>query len=334
MQRKAIAEFTEVSKRRRDSINKRRSRNNSNRWIALSVASLDHEVVGIAADDASWSSFQTWVWMLAQANHKEYIHEIRGQAVPLKRGQFALSERQLGRLTGWGRERARSFLKKLIRHGMIAVHDTQVVHSQNAQLELRIPWTRVGPEMAPPLKIVTLCNYNKYNRPRTDVHTINTPTPRHYTTLDTRDNRQDRKDSNPINVLASQGLAGQSHDQIQPNEDGVTSTMLADVVRWMYGGDEMSARQWLTTQVALYGAEVVRDSYAKLRADLASGKPIGRPLQTWCGIAARLKAERSTQARSKPMPPPEEPLPLEVIAARLAEDPDFVRGPGPEVPPQ
>jgi hypothetical protein len=76
--------------------------------------------------------------------------------------------------------------------------------------------------------------------------------------------------------------------------------MISDIQKWMpAGGDEPCARQWLTTQVKIYGDHVVADSYAKLGADLLSGKIITRPLQTWCAIAARMRdAPRETQGKA------------------------------------
>ncbi len=91
---------------------------------------------------------------------------------------------------------------------------------------------------------------------------------------------------NIIPLRASQErLAGQG---------GVADLMIRDVVVWM-NGDEKCAREWLTNQVGIYGEKVVRDSYAKLRTDLASGKIITRPLQTWCSIAGRLHGQPSNQ---------------------------------------
>lgn len=67
--------------------------------------------------------------------------------------------------------------------------------------------------------------------------------------------------------------------------------MLRDVISWMVGGDEQSAREWLSTQTKLYGERVVRDSYSKLKADIATGRLISRPISTWCAIAGRMASQ-------------------------------------------
>jgi hypothetical protein len=73
--------------------------------------------------------------------------------------------------------------------------------------------------------------------------------------------------------------------------NGSADLMLADIMRWMSGGDEKSARAWLAKTIHLYGNEVVRDSYQKLGTDILTGKPIAQPLQTWSKIAMRMRDE-------------------------------------------
>lgn len=78
--------------------------------------------------------------------------------------------------------------------------------------------------------------------------------------------------------------------------NGSAAPMLRDIVAWMNGGDEPAARSWLATQTALYGDRAVRDSYAKLKTDLAcsGSRSIAKPLQTWCRIAQRMRDAPST----------------------------------------
>ena len=59
----------------------------------------------------------------------------------------------------------------------------------------------------------------------------------------------------------------------------------------MTGGDRQSAKNWLSTFLAQYAQDVVRESYFTLKTDIAEGKLIAQPLRVWAKIAARLKAE-------------------------------------------
>ena len=103
----------------------------------------------------------------------------------------------------------------------------------------------------------------------------------------------DKKESvstveNPISVGASQ--SAQAREELA-GLNGAADPMLRDIVRWMFGGDEVSARNWLATQVRVYGETVVGDAYAKINTDIASGKVVANPLRAWCGIAQRMRTE-------------------------------------------
>lgn len=97
--------------------------------------------------------------------------------------------------------------------------------------------------------------------------------------------------------------------------NGATHTILSDVQAWMHGGDAKSARQWLSTTTAIYGGPVVKDAYAKLKTDLATGALVASPLQTLVRIAQRMKAEPAPQAGSAP-----KSTIMEAIARRQAAD--------------
>lgn len=73
--------------------------------------------------------------------------------------------------------------------------------------------------------------------------------------------------------------------------NGAADLMIADIISWMNGGDRVSAENWLSNSVHIYGSEILSDAYAKLKADQATGKIIARPLPTWTTIAARLRSE-------------------------------------------
>jgi hypothetical protein len=72
--------------------------------------------------------------------------------------------------------------------------------------------------------------------------------------------------------------------------NGSADLMIQDLVGWLYHGDDRNAAIWLAGTVKLFGHDVTRDSYAKLKADIASGQIIARPIQAWTKIAQRMKA--------------------------------------------
>mgnify|MGYP000861665625 FL=1 len=97
-----------------------------------------------------------------------------------------------------------------------------------------------------------------------------------------------REDSQTASVeQAAEGLAGLN---------GMVVSMVSDVQRWMVGGDERSARTWLSTTTRTFGSEVTKAAYQKLGTDMAEGAPVARPLQTWTAIAQRMKAGHTKPA--------------------------------------
>jgi uncharacterized protein YdaU (DUF1376 family) len=102
---------------------------------------------------------------------------------------------------------------------------------------------------------------------------------------------EERKSLQPASVVPAspEGLA---------SLNGSADMMIADVRKWMNGAPEQNARNWLSTHITIYGPDVVKDSYAKLGTDLASGKLIAQPIQTWGKIAQRMRDERKNKPAS------------------------------------
>ena len=67
--------------------------------------------------------------------------------------------------------------------------------------------------------------------------------------------------------------------------------MIEDILAWMHGGTRANAEQWLATTLKQYGQDLTRDSYAKLKAELASGAIIARKIPAWVAIAQRMQRE-------------------------------------------
>jgi len=135
-------------------------------WIALCVDVLEHEVVGPnvksprAADPAKqvWQPFAVWVWMLAEAAHKDRVRNMKGRHISLRRGQLAVAERYLARMANWTRKGAALFLSRLARHDMVTLSTL----SRDGQFALDFAGSKRGPDKGPTLTIVTISNYDKY----------------------------------------------------------------------------------------------------------------------------------------------------------------------------
>ena len=97
--------------------------------------------------------------------------------------------------------------------------------------------------------------------------------------------------------------------------------MLADVQRWMTGGDRPHAERWLAGTVAACGAEATALAWATLTAKHAAGEVIPSPLPLWSRTAVGLKRRGNQQ------PSAEQPLSrgqrkrqeIEAALTRMAE---------------
>jgi hypothetical protein len=73
--------------------------------------------------------------------------------------------------------------------------------------------------------------------------------------------------------------------------NGSAEPMLRDVIAWMGGGDERSAREWLSKMIHINGQDAVKQGYLKLSTDMVSGVTVARPLEVWAKIATRLRQD-------------------------------------------
>ena len=85
-----------------------------------------------------FSEREAWVWMIAEASWKARARRVGDYVVSLERGQLAHSTRFMAETFGWTHSKARRFLDRLERLGMIE----------------RKTGTGVS--------VITICNYDKY----------------------------------------------------------------------------------------------------------------------------------------------------------------------------
>lgn len=108
-----------------------------------------------------------------------------------------------------------------------------------------------------------------------------------------RDREKERKkeSSKPADEhsAAREGLAGVNK---------FVDDAVCNIKEWMNNGDDLSARNWLNSTMHAYGADVFKDAYVKLTADMASGVSIAFPLKTLSNIAARIRDERKAKSKA------------------------------------
>jgi hypothetical protein len=118
-----------------------------------------------------FSRGQAWVDLLMLANHKKGILSVRGNIVPIERGQVGWCERRLAEEWKWSRGRVRNFLALLERLGQIS----------------RKTSPQTSPQKSKVLGVITITNYGKYQ----------TEKPADDTTDDTTESPQKAHRQNP-----------------------------------------------------------------------------------------------------------------------------------------
>lgn len=94
---------------------------------------------------------EAFLWLIENAAYEPHTRYVNGAAIALDRGQVMASQRNLGDLWKWGRQRVRGFIAKLERLGSISQNST---HG---------------------LTIITICNYGKYQDDQPTVQPSSNP---------------------------------------------------------------------------------------------------------------------------------------------------------------
>lgn len=137
---------------------------NNRPWRAVADSLEYHEIVGFNVKSPKpldpkrhvWPPAIVWIWMLQKTAFADYVKDVHGLRIPLKRGQMVISQRKLSEKANWGRKAVREFLERLQRCGMIAVDGA------HAQLCFVLDGPEKGPAKGPGISVVTICNYDKY----------------------------------------------------------------------------------------------------------------------------------------------------------------------------
>jgi hypothetical protein len=96
--------------------------------------------------DEPCSEREAWVWLIEDASYKPRTRTVNEREVRLNRGELVASTRFLANAWRWSEARVRRFLKRLQKHGMIAVESSR--HETRIQLVKYGHYQGVGPDAA------------------------------------------------------------------------------------------------------------------------------------------------------------------------------------------
>ena len=126
-----------------------------------------------------------WVDMIMLASYKDSYFFIRGVRVDLKRGQLGWSEVSLAKRWVWSREKVRRFLAELTSAGMIEKLSSLVCFSDESSDEFQTRQQTIQQKKFV-TSIISILNYDKYQRGDTADETANKTADETYTIKDKR----------------------------------------------------------------------------------------------------------------------------------------------------
>ena len=87
-------------------------------WVSLYRKTLDNPILRTSK---KFSTFEAWIWLLLNVNHKERKVVMGTSIYKVKKGGMITSQKKLCKLFGWGNSRLRTFLLLLQKDEMIVV---------------------------------------------------------------------------------------------------------------------------------------------------------------------------------------------------------------------
>ena len=91
-------------------------------WISLYRKTLDNPILKTSR---KFSTFEGWIWLLLNVNHKERKVVMGTSIYKCKKGMMITSQKKLCKIFGWGNSRLRTFLLLLQKDEMIVVKTNQ-----------------------------------------------------------------------------------------------------------------------------------------------------------------------------------------------------------------
>jgi hypothetical protein len=121
-------------------------------YIAISRGIFDHPLL---KTNKRYSKLEAWAWLINAAAWRAHGHRWRFGVLHVERGELAASVREMAEQWGWPRSNVSRFLNLLAREAMIILSDSAS--------ETRTG-TRTGPITQRAPSIITICNYDKFQR--------------------------------------------------------------------------------------------------------------------------------------------------------------------------
>lgn len=151
-------------------------------WVIIHRKLWDNKIL----KNETFSEREAWIWLIAQASHKESQICFDNDVITIQRGQLIRSIRKLSKTFSWGTRKCRNFLSRLEKAAQIKLYSKPNKYTQ-----------------------ITICNYDRYQKPghtqsTTDEHT-NEITPEN--TRRTSDSRYTNNNMNYITNSNKEGLS-------------------------------------------------------------------------------------------------------------------------------
>jgi len=162
-------------------------------------------------ENVEFSERDAWIWMIGEAQWKDGTVNVLGKPVFLKRGQFSASIRFMSQKFGWSKDRVSRFLKR-------------------AEI-----WDMIASESATGQKIITICNYEKYQ----NVDQVDKDAP--------KDTNKDRVEDAPKDKLEE----GKEVKKVKKKKEGAVAPEKPETVSFEIWRDFKKQRKTPLTPTAL-----------------------------------------------------------------------------------
>ena len=156
-------------------------------WIKLHRQICDNEIWFLEP----FTKAQAWIDLILNANHEDGVMSIRGNIIPIKRGQIGWSEITMAKRWGWSRNKTRRFLKYLVLKTMIVKN---ICTPENISAKTGKNDTAEKPGYKTLTSLITIVNYDLYQSKKVADDTTDDTTERQQKDSRRYTNKKDNKE--------------------------------------------------------------------------------------------------------------------------------------------